>query len=889
MSNPISNKTIFFIVLLSICLGFMDARQEKWEWQQKTVRAIRLTEKINLDGKLDEEIWKRAGETGFTQNEPEDGKPATEKTEVWLAYDDNAIYVAARMTDSEPDKIISLLSRRDDFVDADYFLFYVDPYYDKRSGFKFAVNPSGSIADWTMYNDSWDDSSWDGVWEARTRIDEKGWTVEMKIPFDQLRFKKREEGEYTWGVNFRRYIKRKNEIDTYSWCPKTESGFVSRFAKMNNMKDIKPKKLLEFFPYLIGKADFSTAEEGNPFETGKDYSANTGLDIKYGLKNNLTLDITLNPDFGQVEVDPAVINLSAAETYYSEKRPFFIEGSNIFRFGIGGATSRIGADWGDPSFFYSRRIGRPPQGSVDTEGYVDYPDRTTILMAAKLTGSIGRGWNLGFLDAITQREFAEVDIDGERSNAEVEPFSNYTVLRLNREFNEGRQGIGIIATSVLRANQDENLSAILDDRAFSLGIDGWTFLDKKKVWVATGWLGATQVSGTQEQILGLQNSWPHYFQRPDADYIEIDESTTSLSGWAGRFTVNKEKGNFLFNAALGIISPGFDSRDMGFQYDADIINGHIMVGYQSFKKWWLIREWNLLLFTQRNYNFGWDLVGEQRLILIANAKLLNYWETYIQWSHNPERWDQERTRGGPLMLLQLYNWYDWYVSSDRRKPLVFGFGGYHLVTDWGRTTHSGNITLEWKPASNFYISVTPSYERLKNSSQWVTNIDDPVMTETFGVRHIFADLDQETMACSLRLNWIFTPKLSLQAYIQPFISVGSYRNLKEFARPRTYDFNSYGTGSSTISYIDGEYTIDPGDGGTAFTISDPNFNYKSLRGTVVLRWEYKPGSTLYLVWTQNRADFENPGDLSFGRDLGDLLRAPGDNIFMLKFTYRFKL
>jgi len=882
-------KLLLIFIIFFMFINSQFAEEKKWEWKQKTVKAARLTEKVILDGKLEEKVWQAKSITGFTQKDPDDGKPPTEKTEVWLAYDDNAIYVAARMHDSEPDKIISLLSRRDDFVDADYFLFYVDPYYDRRSGFKFAVNPSGSIADWTIYNDGWDDSSWDGIWETKTHINDKGWTLEMKIPFDQLRFKKKKSGEYIWGVNFKRYIRRKNEIVIFSWCPKTESAVVSRFAKMNGMSGIKPKKLFELTPYLVGKADFSTEEEGDPFATGEDFSANSGIDIKYGLKSNLTLDLTVNPDFGQVEVDPAVINLSAAESYYSEKRPFFIEGANIFRFGIGGATSNWGANWGSPRFFYSRRIGRPPQGSVDTDGFVWYPDMTTILTAAKVTGKIGKDWNIGFLSVITEREYAKVDFEGERSRAEVEPFSNYSVLRLNKEFNEGKQGIGFIATSVLRDIRTDDLSDILNENAFSLGIDGWTFLDKKKIWVITGWLGGTQVQGSKDRIYDLQHSWPHYFQRPDADHLDVDEEATRMTGWSGRFALNKEKGNFLFNAAVGLISPGFDSRDMGFQWNGDVINGHIMVGYQSYKKWKFIREWNVYLLTQRNYNFDWVKIGEQRLIFIGNVKWKNFWETYIQMSHNATQYDQERTRGGPLMLLQPYTWFDWGIFSDRRKPFVLGFSGFHLTSNWGRTTNSLAINLEWKPGTNFYISVSPRYEHILNNSQWVDNIDDPVMVATSGVRHVFADLNQKTLSCSIRLNWIFSPKLSLQAYIQPFISVGSYINLKEFATPRTYDFNIYGANGSTISYADEEYRIDPGDSGEAFYIADPDFNYKSLRGTVVLRWEYRPGSTLYLVWTQNRADHEYPGDFSFGRDIGRMFRAPGDNIFMLKFTYRFKI
>ncbi len=883
---------LILILLLFTVLQFskQSDNKDKWVFKQKTDQAVRIKDKILVDGKLNEESWKRKPITGFTQIDPDEGNPATEKTEVWVAYDNHAIYIAARMYDSEPDKIISLLARRDNFVEADYFLFYVDPYYDKRSGFKFAVNPSGSIADWTIYNDGWDDSSWDGVWEAKTSIDDKGWTLEMRIPFDQLRFKKKNNGdEYIWGFNFRRYIRRKNEIATYQWIPKTENGQVSHYAKLAGIKGIKPSRLFELNPYVIGKANLSREEEGNPFQTGSEYSGNAGVDLKYGLSSSLTLDLTANPDFGQVEVDPAVINLSAGESYYSEKRPFFVEGSHIFGFGRGGASDRIGANWGDPSFFYSRRIGRPPQGSVDTDGYTDYPEWTTILTAAKLSGKIGKDWSLGVMTAFTQREYAQIDLDGDRTQGEVEPFTNFTVLRAQKEFNEGRQGLGFIATSVLRDIKNEEMASMMNKEAYSFGVDGWSFLDKKKIWVLTGWVGGTQVKGTKERITDLQMGFPHYFQRPDNDYRDVEEDATSLSGYSGRFTLNKERGNFLFNAALGFISPGFDSRDMGFQYDGDVINGHVMVGYRSYKKWLFIKNWNLLAFTQRNYNFGGDKVGEQRLILINNITFTNFWSLYWQLSHNPQMWDSSRTRGGPLMLMQRYNWIDWGVDSDGRKPFVFGFGAYHLMSDWGRSQNSFYMSFRWKPGSNFNMSVSPRYEKNINGSQWVGNFYDPVMQSTYGTRYVFGDLDQDTISLTLRLNWIFSPKLSLQAYIQPFISVGHYRSFSEFAEPKTYNFNRYGEGNSTVSYGDEEYTIDPGDGGETFVMSDPDFNYKSLRGTVVLRWEYSLGSTLYLVWTQNRADYRNPGDFSLRRDFSDMLSAPGDNIFMLKFTYRFKM
>ncbi|HOW43805.1 MAG TPA: DUF5916 domain-containing protein [Candidatus Aminicenantes bacterium] len=886
--KKISLTVLSLALLASVCLAGSGGGPEAP--QQQVVRAERLTGRVRVDGRLDEPDWQRQPFGGFIQRDPDDGRPCSEKTDVWLAYDDAAIYVAARLHDSQPDKIISLLARRDDFVEADYFMFFVDPLYDQRSGFKFLVNPSGSITDCIMYNDTWDDVSWDGNWEAAARIDGLGWAVEMRIPFDQLRFKRKGPGEeYVWGVNFRRDIKRKNERASLVWIPKTENVFVSRFARMEGMRDIDPRPLREATPYAIGKANFVQEEPGNPFRTGHEFLANGGADFKLGLSSSLTLDLTLNPDFGQVEVDPAVINLSAAESYYSEKRPFFLEGGQIFDFGSGGATNSIGANWSSPTLFYSRRIGRPPQGRAGGDGHARYPDWTTILAAGKLSGTIGDGWKLGLLTALTQREYAEIDLDGDRSGWEIEPSAGFSVMRLQKEFGQGRQGLGFIATSVLRDLRTADLSSLMNRRAFSFGVDGWTFLDRKKVWAATGWLAGTSVSGSREQITRLQRSFPHYFQKPDAGYLQLDEEATSLSGLAGRFALNKEKGNLLFNAALGFISPGFDSSDLGYQSQGDLINGHVMLGYRSFKKWKFIKDWDLLLFTQRNYNFGGDLIGEQRIILINDLTFTNFWSAYWQWSHDPECWSNTQSRGGPLMRRLPYDWIDWGVWSNGNKPLVLSFGGFHEWSQWGLSTQSGSVTLQWKPSTNFNLSLSPAYEVDHNPAQWLANVADPVQSATYGTRYLFGRLDQKTLSCSVRLNWIFSPRLSLQAYIQPFIAVGAYDGFKELRRPRSWDFLEFGSGASTLVHEEGRYIIDPGDGGGLIELADPDFNYKSLRGTVVLRWEYRLGSILYLVWTQNRADFQDPGDLSLGRDLGRMLRAPGDNIFMVKFTYRFKI
>lgn len=857
----------------------------------RVIKAVRANEPVKLDGVLNEKVWQSKGYGGFIQEDPDEGEPASEKTLVRVAYDDKALYVSARMFDSQPGKIIGLLGRRDDFVDSDWFIFSIDPYFDRRSGFQFAVNPAGTMVDWSIFNDESRDSTWDGVWESRARIDDKGWTVEIKIPFQQLRFKRKDK--YIWGVNFRRMIKRKNEMAGIVYIPKKESGFVSRFARLEGISAINPGRFVELLPYTIGKASFSTEQEGNPFKTGEEFLSNTGLDMKIGLKSNLTLDLTVNPDFGQVEVDPAVINLSAAESFYHEKRPFFMEGAGIFSFGYGGSNRFIGANYSNPRFFYSRRIGRPPAGSVNSNGYVQYPQWTTILGAAKITGKIAKSWNFGFLSALTQREYAQIDLNGDRSKQEVEPFSYYGVLRAQKEFNDGRQGLGFIATSVLRDLREEQLENHLARNAMSFGVDGWTFLDKDRVWVVSGWLGGSHVKGSKEMIWGLQNSFPHYFQRPDADHVSLNPDATSMSGWAGRVTLNKQKGNFVFHAALGATSPGFSSRDMGFQRMGDVINGHVMVGYRNFTPGKILRRWDVSMFTQRNYDFGGNKIGEQRLIFIGNAQFTNYWSFYTQFSLNTARYDNDLTRGGPKAKLPGANWYEFVIESDDRKPLVFFTYNFFMHGKTGSRSWLSELGLRWKPSTNFNLSFSPRYRWDKGTAQWVTRVQDEYMTETFGNRYIFAGIYRKTLSASIRLEWIFNPRLSLQAYIQPFIAVGDYNGYKEFARPSSFEFNEYGGLGTDFYYspTDELYTIDPDGDGPApeFSFRNPDFNFKSLRGTVVLRWEYRPGSTVYLVWTQNRSDYANHGRFHFGNDLRDLLKAPGDDIFMIKFTYRFKL
>ena len=880
-------KKVFFLTLW-LLWGVLAAEAQTAAAPGREVRAQRSETAIRVDGDLSEAVWQRSGADDFTQRNPLDGKPASERTEVWVAFDDKALYVAARMHDSEPEKIVGLLGRRDDELDSDWFTLAVDPYFDRRSGFSFSVSPAGSIIDKTLYNDEWDDSTWDGVWESAARVDTRGWTVEIRIPYDQLRFPTRDE--YVWGINFKRTIQRKNEQDLFSWVPKEENGFVSRFARLTGIRGIRPGRHFEAIPYSLGKLAFSPKEEGNPFRTGSDLFASAGLDLKYGLKSNLTLDLSLNPDFGQVEVDPAEVNLSVFETYYSEKRPFFIEGASTFNFGYGGANSNFGFNWGNPEFFYSRRIGRPPQGGVADDGYADYPEMTTILGAAKLSGKVAGNWNVGFLNAVTAREYAAVDNAGSRSSQEVEPFSDYAILRAQKDFNQGRQGLGFIATGVFRDLDDEGLREILGRQALALGADGWLRLGRKQQWALTGWLGATRVAGSREYIFDLQRSPLHFFQRPDAAHLALDSEATSLSGWSGRVALNRQKGNWILNAALGAVSPGFEANDLGFQWRGDYINSHLVAGYNWLHPGKVFRDATVMAAAARGWDFGGNAIMKNYFLFLY-GNFLNYWGGSIQTGYIDASYDKEATRGGPLLRRPLAAWVDLRVYSDSRKPLVLTLSGEVSRQQDGGYEYEIGSELRWKPRSNVSLALEPQIELIRTHRQWVTNVDDPLQTATFGRRHVFASLDEKVLSAEIRLNWIFSPQISLQAFLQPLIAVGAYAEFKELARPASGSFSVYGRDGSTIARSDEGYAVDPDGDGPApeFTFADPDFNFKSLRGTVVFRWEYRPGSTFYFVWTQNRQDLANPGDLDFGRDLGDLISAKGDNVFMLKATYRFNL
>jgi hypothetical protein len=853
----------------------------------QAIQAYKLSEPIVIDGELNESIYSYPAITNFTQRDPDEGKPSSEKTEVWVFYDESSIYFSGRFSDSCPDSIDMTLMRRDNFVESDWFWIYLDPYNDNRTGFYFSVNPGGSICDGTLFNDDAMDDSWDGIWENKTTVDKNGWNVEVRIPYTQLRFK--ESDKMTWGINLNRDIKRKHEMSFYVMVPKNESGNVSKFADLVGLQGIKPKQRFEILPYFVQKAQYLVHDENDPFYKSNQYKTSIGADVKFSLGSNLNVDATINPDFGQVEVDPAIVNLSEFETFYNEKRPFFIEGSNIFSFGYGGANNNWGFNFSIPELFYSRRIGRPPQGNVSKEGYTDIPSETRILGAAKLSGKIDEGWSIGALSSVTQRTYATIQtIESGKVEEEIEPLTHYGVFRTQKEFNSGKQAIGIIFTSVNRDLNSENLKSLLSNQAYTFGSDGWVFLDEDETYVITGSVIGSYTSGTKDYLIKLQQQPYRYMQRPDKTYMPIDSNRTSIAGYFSRVMLNKQKGNFYVNAALGIISPGFEYNDLGSQWFADRINGHVVTGYRWFDPDEIFRRKSVYLAYNRTSDYE-DNIERSGFYLTGSVQFLNYWGINMNASNGFKSVSKNLTRGGPkLNIPPNYSFYFSAYTDSREKIIVSpGFGYWR--NEIGSDEFDSELEIEWKPSSQISFSFGPEYSTNYTSFQWVRNIPDQFATGTYNTRYVFADLNQKTLSANIRLNWIFTPTLSLQLYVQPLISVGEYEKFKELTNPPTLDAKQYGSEGSQIIYDDESnmYTVDPDAAGPApaFTFSNPDFNFKSLRGNLVLRWEVLPGSVFYFAWTNSRMNFENPGEFNFKNDFSNLINSESDDIFLVKFSY----
>jgi hypothetical protein len=886
-------NTVVFAAFLTLPIPARALAQEKPApaGPRPSVAAVRTAEKITVDGRLSEADWSRAlPAKEFLQRDPDEGTPATEATEVRFLYDDKAIYVGARMFDSEPSKIMKRLTRRDGDTDgmADTIIIGFDALHDHLTGSYFLVTAAGSIGDGVMFNDSSDDDTWNGVWESAVSIDEKGWVAEVRIPFSQLRFSGSDR--QVWGLHVIRSIQRKNEESWWAFVPKRDSRVVSLSGELGGLDGIPRASHLELLPYVTARSSISgTAEPGDPFNDGRTASAGAGLDLKWGFSSNMTMDATVNPDFGQVEVDPAVVNLTVFETFYDEKRPFFIEGSQAFsRFGRTGINGTMGFNRANPTLFYSRRIGRAPQGAAPGE-FVDRPPATTVLGAAKVTGRTSGGWTVNFIDAATQREFADTATGDERGRVEVEPLTNYLATRVRRDVGQ-RAGFGMLATAVNRDLSDPALNAQLAGSALVVGGDGHLFLTSKRDYVVAGSFSGSRVAGSDSSMLRLQRSSARYFQRPDATHLSYNPNATSLSGWSLQSDFSRNSGNVRPNASFWAVSPGFEVNDAGYMTNADRMGMHAALEWMKPTPDRLSRRRELVVAKWNTWNFAGDEMGDGYFGAFSMT-LRNYWSVDVTGHTGAWVYSDKLTRGGPMMRAPGFTIVEGELEGDERKPVVWSVrGGYETRPD-GSWSKQGEFGLTFRPLPTLNIEIGPEYQHEYVAAQYVRAVTDPDAVEMYGRRYVFAGLDQKEISFVTRLNLILSPRMSLQMYLQPLLSVGSYTGFKEAAKPRTYDFLRYGQDTGTISYNEeeGAYLVYPGPGGTGtpFVIPNPDFNYTSLRSTTVFRWEFKPGSTLYVVWTQQREDETSDGRLAFNADVSRMMRAPGDNVFMVKMSYWF--
>jgi hypothetical protein len=865
------------------------------------LQASRAASAIRVDGRLDDADWALADTaTGFVQLRPTPGAAASQRTEVRVLYDDAALYVAARMHDDHPDSIAAPLARRDvaSGLYSDWFDVLVDSYHDRRTGFRFAVNPRGVRRDVYHSNDANEDASWDPVWEVATAVDSAGWTAEFRIPLSQLRFPRAAEGaERTWGVNFSRTVARRDEIAYWSKVPPNFTGLVSQAGDLRGLVGIGTPRRLEVVPYSSARLTREPGEPRDPFFSENEFAGSVGADVKAGLPGGLTLSATINPDFGQVEVDPAVVNLSAFETLLPENRPFFVEGVDIFRFG--NLLSFISP--GYAPYFYTRRIGRTPQlggqlpPGVPVE-YLDVPTQSTILGAAKVSGRTPGGWSVGIMDAVTGKEsgrYAAFDSAAGRFRtveSPVEPLSNYFVGRARRDFRAGNTLVGGIVTATHRDMGDEVFDPFLRSSAYIGGIDAehsWS----KRTYSVSGYVAGSLINGSERAIALTQRSSARYFRRPDAaDYLTYDSTRTSMQGYSAALAFRKTgdwRGSFYYQE----ISPGFEINDAGYQTRVDqrVFNG--LYGYRRSKPGPTFRDWFVRVFTAQQWNYGGDHIASS-FSARANVTLNNLWNASATLTHAPRTLNDRLTRGGPLTENPRYSGLDASVGSDPRKPLVASVQGSYANDELGGFTRVAGVSLSGRPTSTIRFSVQPQLVLDRNTGQYIAAPADPTATATFGRRYVLADLRQTTVAVGTRLDWTFSPTLSLQLYAEPFVSAGEFSDYKELSRPRSFDTEVYGRDRGTIEEVaPNRFRVDPdGTGparafnfGQAFGQSD--FNLRSLRGNAVLRWEWRPGSTLFFVWQQEREGLEYFGDFDSGREFRGIFDSPSRNVLLIKATY----
>ena len=815
--------------------------------------AVRANRAPIIDGREVDEVWSGAPATSdFREFQPKEGGPPRFRTEFKAAYDDRNLYVFVRAFDARPDSIMRALSRRDVRGASDQIKIMVDSYFDRRNGYEFAVNPDGVKRDYAIYNDRDEDDSWDAVWDVGTRVDSTGWTAEFRIPLSQMRYANR--ASHTFGFAIWRDIERYKERTSWPTYLSTRNGLTSQLGRLEGINGISSPRRLELTPYSLTKNSSRTIG-ANSYDRVS--NATAGADLKYGITPNVMLDATINPDFGQVEADPSVLNLSAFETFFSERRPFFVEGVGLYNFGVNCNVVNCGGE----GLFYSRRIGRQPQ-LLGRYGGVGSPTATPILGAGKLTGRFPGGLSVGVLEAVTKEVVGPPATIGAEPRT-MEPLTSYTVTRLQQEFNGGGTTIGAIGTAVHRS-LDQWTEDFLRKSAYVAGADLRHKFGSSGYELNASAMFST-VRGDATVIAATQRDAVHNFLRPDAN-LGYDPTRTSLSGDAQEIKFAKLGGGITrFEASYGRRSPGFEINDLGFMRRADEQQQATWFALQfrkpnkvyrslqmNFNEW---LYWNTDgMKTNTGFNTNWHMNSTN-----------NFWWHVGGTINQLGSYCDACTRGGPAIRRSpQWDYFTGVNMDDRWKvtPHLFTGGG---GGDYGASRFAWiEPSVELRPTPATQISFGFGYTKTDDDSQWFGNFTDGT-----GTHYSFAALDQRTVSFNTRMAYTMTPTLTLQVYASPFMTKGTYSNVRETsATPRADEYaNRYQP-----------YTPPAG--------TDMGFNFKQLRSNTVLRWEYRPGSTMFVVWTHGRdAFFPLAGDRSLRQEYSNLFEQHPDNTFLVKVAY----
>jgi hypothetical protein len=826
-----------------------------------------------IDGQLDDPAWQEGEWSGdYKQHIPTEGAPPSKPTQIKILYDSRNVYVAVRAFD-DPARIHRYPSRRDTQA-GDIVGVCFDSYFDKRGGFEFDLTAGGSKIDLILGNEGWD-MSWDAVWHGKVGFEEDAWVAEFRIPLSQLRYGSAEE--QVWGLHAWRWIGRLQEEDQWNLIPRNNTGYMHNIGELHGIRDLERYRHVELLPHVVGEATRTPEVAGDPY-SGDSADGSLGLDAKLGLSTDFTLDATINPDFGQVEADPSVVNLTAYETFFEEKRPFFLEGKNILTFDPGGGSM----------LFYTRRIGQAPSGDPElADGeHASVPDSTSILSAIKVTGKTRDGLSLGVVQSLTTEESARVFRDGSEDREVVEPWSNYFVARVRKDWDKGNTSLGGIFTSTHRFIDDESLELLPVD-ALTAGVDFTRYFDNR-TWALEMMAVGSHVRGTEWAIGDLQRNAVHYFQRPDASHLSLDESDTSLTGHGGLLQVSRTgRSKWKLSGDVHWSSPGLELNDLGYLRQADQIDSGVSVGYAETEPRGPVRQWELFLERDDQWDFG-GLHTEGTLGLFGSIQFQNRWGLGGSLLAMQDPVDTRLLRGGPAMRLSRYLHMSLSGHTDFSRRLGFSMGVHgHTFADGDSRMLDFFPGVRLRILDSLSLSANLAYGRYTDDLQYVATPEPEA-----GARYILGQIDQKTLSATFRINFYLTPDLSIQYYGSPFLSSGRYSDFKRATASQAegYEdrFDRLGPDELTYRPEENSYSVVEADGAT-YSFDNPEFSFREFRSNLVLRWEYVPGSSLYVVWSQGRTSESEVYEESFQSNLDALKRAAGDHVFLVKLSYWFSM